>query len=123
MIAKNISGILGENAAIEYLSKHGYEILHRNYKTKISETDIIAKDGDVLCFIEVKTRKNKKFGYASDFVDYKKREKMILAARSYLASKRCENDVRFDVVEVYGTVMQSGFCVSEINVIKNAFDV
>ena len=123
MTVKNISGKLGEEAAARYLCEHGYEIVRRNYRTRVSETDIIAKDGDVLCFIEVKTRKNKSFGSGAEYVDYKKKEKMILAARSFLAYDRSGCDIRFDGVEVYGSGMPSGVCVNEINVIKNACDV
>ncbi len=121
MIAKNISGMLGERSAAEHLEKNGYEIIRRNYKNRISEIDIIAKDGDTLCFIEVKTRKNKNFGTGAEFVNREKIHKMILGARSYIQAHNVSCDVRFDVVEVYGEVMQSGFRVSEINIIKNAF--
>ena len=121
MIAKNVSGMLGERYAAEYLEKTGYEIIRKNYKNRISEIDIIAKDGNTLCFIEVKTRKNKNFGTGADFVNRAKVDKMILGARSFMQTYNVTCDVRFDVVEVYGEVMQSGFCVSEINIIKNAF--
>lgn len=120
---KNISGKLGESCAAKYLAGNGYEILYRNYKTKNSEIDIIAKDGNVLCFVEVKTRKSKNFGYASEAVDFHKRSKMILGARNFMVSNRTDMPIRFDVVEVYGEVRAGGFAVSEINIIKNAFDV
>ena len=123
MIAKNVSGKYGEYYAAKYMSEHGYKILHRNYKCRIAEIDIIALDGNTLCFAEVKTRKDKLHGYGSDFVNKAKIEKLVLGARSYIASHKVTNDIRFDVVEVYGRVMQSGFAVSEINIIKNAFDV
>lgn len=56
------SGIEGENAAVEYLKKHGYVILERNFNTKVGEIDIIAEDKDTLVFVEVKARDNTKFG-------------------------------------------------------------
>ena len=121
MSANNISGVLGERSAAEYLEKNGYRIVCRNYKNRISEIDIIAKDADTLCFIEVKTRKNKNFGTGAEFVNKAKIDKLILGARSYISTHNVCCDIRFDVVEVYGEVMPGGFCVSEINIIKNAF--
>ena len=121
MIAKNISGKFGEAYAAKYLEENGYKIIRRNYKTKIAEIDIVAMDGDVLCFVEVKTRKNKEFGMGLEAVDKNKRNKMILGARSYLATFNPDCDIRFDVVEVYGEMLSTGFAVSEINLIKNAF--
>ena len=121
MSAKNISGKYGEMYAAKYLEESGYKILKKNYKTGISEIDIIAKDSDTLCFVEVKTRKSKDFGSGYEAVNKFKRDKMILGAKSYL-THNCHNaDVRFDVVEVYGEMLASGFVVSEISVIKNAF--
>ena len=122
MIPKNISGKLGEEYAVKHLEKNGYRIICRNYKTKISEIDIIAADGDCLCFVEVKTRKSKAFGTALDAVDFHKREKLILGARCFLSSKPQFQKFRFDVVEVYGRVEDNGFFVEEINIIKNAFE-
>ncbi|MBQ4527664.1 MAG: YraN family protein [Clostridia bacterium] len=123
MSAKNISGKFGEMYASKYLEQNGYKIIRRNYKTRFSEIDIVAKDGEVLCFVEVKTRKNKEFGLGLEAVDSNKRDKMILGARSYMASYSPSCDIRFDVVEVYGEVLHSGFLVSEVNLIKNAFCV
>lgn len=123
MSAKNVSGKYGEYYAAKYLNDHGYKILQRNYKCRIAEIDIIALDGNTLCFIEVKTRKDKLHGFGTEFVNNAKIEKLVLGARSYIAANRVTNDIRFDVVEVYGRVMPSGFALEEINVIKNAFDV
>lgn len=124
MSGDNKSGKIGEAYAARYLKEKGYTILDVNYRTRFSEIDIIASDEcGTLCFIEVKTRKNKLHGYGSDFIFKSKIEKMILGARSYTAHKNINCDIRFDVIEVYGEIMPSGFCVSEINHIKNAFDV
>ena len=122
MSGKNISGRLGEEAAAKYLAQNGYKIIKRNYKSRNSEIDIVATDGNILCFVEVKTRRSKDFGYAADAVDFYKRQKMILGAKCFLASHRINMPLRFDVVEVYGNIRSSGFDVSEINIIKNAFE-
>ena len=122
MSGKNISGRLGEEAAAKYLAQNGYKIIKRNYKSRNSEIDIVATDDNILCFVEVKTRRSKDFGYAAEAVDFHKRQKMILGAKCFLASHRINMPLRFDVVEVYGNIRSSGFDVSEINIIKNAFE-
>lgn len=122
MSGKNISGRLGEEAAAKYLAQNGYKIIKRNYKSRNSEIDIVATDDNILCFVEVKTRRSKDFGYAAEAVDFHKRQKMILGAKCFLASHRTNMPLRFDVVEVYGNIRSSGFDVSEINIIKNAFE-
>lgn len=115
-------GRLGEDAAAAYLQKQGYTLVERNYHTRQGEIDIIAYDGGCLCFVEVKTRKNADFGLASEAVNFHKREKLIGAARHYLAYHTIDADIRFDIVEVYGRVRQSGFVAEKIRVMKNAFD-
>ncbi len=123
-MSENKSGKLGEIYAAKYLAKNGYNILETNYKTSFAEIDIIAKDkSDTLCFIEVKTRKSKNYGYGADFIFKSKIEKMILGAKSYIAKNNFSGDIRFDIIEVYGYALGSGFAVDEINHIKNAFQV
>lgn len=124
MKPNNKSGKFGEIYAAKYLAKNGYEVVDTNYRTRLAEIDIIARDADgTLCFVEVKTRKDKLHGYGSDFIFKSKIDKMVLGARSYIASKNVTSAVRFDVIEVYGQILPSGFAVSELNHIKNAFDV
>ena len=123
MIADNKSGKLGEIYTAKYLADKGYNVLETNYKTSFAEIDIIAKDeAGTLCFIEVKTRKNKNYGYGADFIFKSKIHKMVMGAKSYLARVNFSGDIRFDIIEVYGCVSQSGFLVNEINHIKNAFE-
>ncbi|MBR2404771.1 MAG: YraN family protein [Clostridia bacterium] len=123
MRGKNASGALGEECAAKHLESLGYRILCRNYRTHLAEIDIIATHGGCLCFVEVKTRKSKNFGSAYESVNFSKRQKMILGARSFMAANRSFSQFRFDVVEVYGTAAGGGFAVNEINVIQNAFEV
>ena len=122
MTPKNISGKMGEAYAAKHLEQNGYKIICRNYKVKSAEIDIIASEGDCLCFVEVKTRKSKAYGFASEAVNFHKREKMILGARCFLTQKLPFSNFRFDVVEVYGRIAENGFLVQEINIIKNAFE-
>ncbi len=123
MKTDNKTGRLGEVYAAKRLSQNGYTILYTNYKTSFAEIDIIAREDltDTLCFIEVKTRKSKAFGLGSDYIFKSKIDKIILGARSYLAARDTDSDIRFDVIEVYGEILSSGFAVSEFNHIKNAF--
>lgn len=124
MSSDNKSGKLGEMYASDYLAKNGYTILETNYRTSFAEIDIIAMDNscNTLCFVEVKTRRNKLHGTGADFIFNSKIKKMILGARAYTATKNNRCDIRFDVIVVYGTILSNGFSVSELNHIKNAFD-
>ncbi len=107
-------GRIGEDIACEYLRKNGYEILKRNYRAARGEIDIIAKKGKHLSFVEVKTRYNTDYGFASDSVNSKKQMRIISAARAYLMIYKDYEDVSFDVCEVYTGVRS-------INYIENAF--
>ena len=122
MRRKNTSGALGEECAAKHLESSGYRILCRNYRTRFAEIDIIAVHDNCLCFVEVKPRKNKKFGSAYEAVDFAKRQKMILGARTFMAANPSFSQFRFDVVEVYAS-FEGGFAACEINVIQNAFEV
>jgi len=111
---------LGEIKAIEYLTKNNYEIICTNYRfSRSGEIDIIARDGEYICFIEVKARSSTKFGYPSEAVNFYKQKKITLTAKSYLhKNKLYNNKLRFDVVEVYFGRNNN---IERFNVIKNAF--
>lgn len=107
------TGTQYEERAAEYLIAQNYQILERNYRIRSGEIDIIARDGTVLVFIEVKYRKNDESGNPLEAVDIRKQRKIIKVARYYLYQKKY-GDVpcRFDVV---------GICGSHIEHIKDAF--
>jgi putative endonuclease len=86
--------------AVEYLQGKGYKILHRNYKVKFGEADIIAKDGEYLVFIEVKTRKGDLYGQPYEAVDAKKQQKLRSIALSFMKSAGYELPVRFDIISI-----------------------
>lgn len=94
-------GRKGEDAAERYLAHRGYEILERNWTCFAGEADIIARDGNCLVFVEVKTRKNTDKGFPSEAVNAKKRERYERIALAY-ASEFPEGNlqVRFDVVSI-----------------------
>lgn len=101
---KQQTGKKGEQIATEYLKKQGYKILERNYYTNRGELDIIAKQKKEIIFIEVKTRKNNKYGLPREAVTKNKQQHMYTTARLYLYKTHQENaQTRFDVIEVYIT--------------------
>jgi len=111
------NGQAGEEKACKYLKKDGYKIIEKNFGCKYGEIDIIAKDKDVLCFIEVKSRTSTYYGLPEEFVDKRKQQKLIKTSLVYTISKiNKETDKRFDVVSVD---LNSGKCRN----IKNAFEV
>lgn len=95
-----ILGNIGEAHAEAYLKKQGYKILERNFKNRIGEIDLIAEKGDVITFVEVKSRSSNKFGMPKDAVNFHKQFKIKKVAESYLLSaKKYYSKVSFDVIE------------------------
>ena len=118
-IAKLKLGKLGEGEAVKYLKVNGYKILERNYKTKLGELDIIAKDAKTICFVEVKTRSSKEKGLPIESITPLKQHKLSMLALSYLKlNNLLSKAARFDVVSVYQDNTQT-----DIQLIKNAFDL
>ena len=108
-------GKKGEKISIEFLKKQGYKIVETNYRCSVGEIDIVAKDKDVLCFVEVKTRKSDEYGLPEEAVDWHKQRKLVKVALAYLEEKKVYGqDLRFDVVSVYP---------GHIKLIKDAFIV
>ena len=109
-------GSSGERIAEEYLKKEGYDILARNFRTRLGEIDIVASKGEYLVFVEVKARKSEAYGFSSESVTYAKQRKISMVASQYIKLNMYFGAaVRFDVVEVYLTE-------GRINHIENAFD-
>lgn len=110
-------GRKGESLAVRYLKKCGYVILETNYRNRLGEIDIIAKDRDVIAFIEVKTRQNRQFVNPKASVTVKKQGQIIRVAQAWLKLKKKSDDkARFDVVAIL-----SDDQTQEIELIKNAF--
>jgi putative endonuclease len=112
-------GKSGEEAAAGFLKSRGYRILTKNYRSRLGEIDIIARDKDVLCFIEVKTRKSERFGSPGEAISMRKQGQMAKAALMFLK----ENDLldkkaRFDVVSIIYREDSP-----KLDLIKNAFDL
>ena len=105
-------GARGERKAAQHLKAKGYRIVERNFRTPFCEVDIIARKGEVLAFVEVKTRLNDSFGLPCEAVTPAKQRLYIRAAEYYFAARQIEDIVRFDVIEVFP---------DRINHIENAF--
>ena len=110
----------GEAFAIEFLTKQGYQLLEKNYRTKVGEIDVVAKEGGVICFIEVKTRQEEGWD-AFEAVDKRKQHKMRRVAQQYLIEHFGTEDVaaRFDVLGVRSNV--DGELAGEL--LKDAFGI
>jgi len=101
MAQHNDIGNEAERLAAEWLVSKGYEFIEANYRYKHAEIDLIMKYRGILVFVEVKFRSGTGFGYAEEFVDYKKSELIISAADHYVHAKDWHKDIRFDILAVY----------------------
>lgn len=101
MAQHNELGKLGEEMAVQFLKKNGYDILETNWVFQKAEIDIIAQKGTVLAIIEVKTRSTVDFGLPQDFVKPKKIQLLVKAVNEYVISNDLEVEVRFDIISVY----------------------
>lgn len=87
LVSKKTVGLLGENCATNYLLKKGFKVLERNYRTpRWGELDVVAKEGDVLVFVEVKTRTSLKYGPPQEAVDFFKRRSLKRACDYYITA-------------------------------------
>ena len=91
-------GFAGEEAAIPFLEAAGYRIEARNVVTTAGEIDVVAWEGDILCFVEVKARSNDQYGRAVEAVDRRKQRRLFRAASIYLLRLPEEPVCRFDVL-------------------------
>lgn len=101
MAEHNDLGKIGEDLAVDYLQKNGYEILETNWTFQKAEVDIIAQKDNILAIVEVKTRSSLDFGLPQDFVKPKKIQLLVKAVNEYVISKNLDIDVRFDIIAVH----------------------
>jgi putative endonuclease len=108
-----------ESAAVRHLKKNGYKILEQNYRTKIGEIDIIAKERQTLVFVEVKARKSHFYGNPKWAVTPKKQRKISMVALYYMkATKQNNVKARFDVVSITNADDKP-----RVEIVKNAFEL
>ena len=112
-------GKLGEDLACAELSRRGYAILARRYRTKYGEIDIVARDGSTIVIVEVKTRDGRAFGDGAEAVTGRKQRQMLRMGTDFLLRRKlADQPCRFDVVAV-----NIEGAVPRIEVYRNAFDV
>ncbi|MCC6727499.1 MAG: YraN family protein [Saprospiraceae bacterium] len=100
-MAKHLeTGRHGEEIAVEHLRQAGFVILETNWRHRRLEVDIIAREGDILVFVEVKTRSYDYFGKPEEFVSAAKERRLASAAAAYMEQTGHEWAMRFDVVSV-----------------------
>lgn len=94
-------GQKGEKLACDFLKKRGYQIIDQNYRTRGGEIDIVAKEGEMLVFVEVKTRVSTAFGYPEEAIDERKQHKLAMTAECYLREYNLyEADYRIDAIGI-----------------------
>lgn len=101
MAEHNDLGKLGEELAVDFLEKNGYEILETNWVFDKAEIDIIAQKGTILAVVEVKTRSSIDFGLPQDFVKPKKIQLLVKAINEYVTQNDLDVEVRFDIVAIH----------------------
>jgi putative endonuclease len=112
---QNNSGLAAETMAATFLTERGLTLIARNYHCRFGEIDLVMKEGNVLIFVEVRLRSHSTFGSAASSINYKKQQKLILAAQHYL-QQNGEQACRFDVIAMPKVNEAS------IEWIRNAFD-
>ena len=102
MTAAQQAGAEAEEIAARFLVLQGLQVVERNFRTRLGEIDVVARDGETLVFVEVRLRTREDFGGAAESIDSNKRRRIVAAANGYLALLGREPPCRFDVVTVEG---------------------
>jgi len=118
MLGRLQKGKKGEDDAVVLLKQRGYRIRCQNWRYKNLEVDIIAEDGSILVFVEVKTRTGSAYGMPYEFVDAVKQARLTRAANQYIAANKYGGEIRFDVVSILYSE-KKGTC--NMRLIKDAF--
>ena len=97
----NILGAWGEEQAKRFLELRGFSCIEQNYHSRYGEIDLIMENDEFLIFVEVKLRKNSRYGTPAEAVTSKKQERLRNTALLYLQSHEISKQPRFDVIEIY----------------------
>ena len=100
MAGHNTTGSTGETMAAKYLIENGFTLLHQNWRHSHWEVDIIASKENILHFIEVKTRRTKKFGHPEEAVSKKKIRNLLNASEEYLYQSPQWKRIQFDILAI-----------------------
>ncbi|MEO8260691.1 MAG: YraN family protein [Acidobacteriota bacterium] len=118
-LSRSHFGKTGEDLACRELERRGYAIVARRYRRRCGELDIIARDGETLVFVEVKTRRGQAFGPAAEAVGFVKRRRLAQIAMDYMVRHHLtKRPCRFDVVAIQFDRQRA-----VIEVFRNAFDL
>lgn len=101
MAEHNDLGKFGEELAVDFLEKNGYEILETNWVFDKAEIDIIAQKNGILVVVEVKTRSSLDFGLPQEFVKPKKIQLLLKAVNEYITQNDLDVEVRFDIIAIH----------------------
>lgn len=116
---RHLRGAQGEEAAVQALQRQGYRVVERNFSCRAGELDIIAEQGDVLCFVEVRTRRRNGLVSPASSITRSKRLRLLRAAQYFCKTRGVrERAMRFDVV----SVSHDGHKELAVEIIPNAFD-
>jgi putative endonuclease len=109
-----------EDIAARFLEAQGAELLLRNYRRRLGELDLVARHGDVLLIVEVRTRATNRYGGAAESIDFYKRRRIIRASRQLLQQRRdlAQLRARFDVIVVF----EPDGSNPQVDWIKHAFE-
>ncbi|OPY58193.1 MAG: hypothetical protein A4E55_01088 [Pelotomaculum sp. PtaU1.Bin035] len=118
-IQRKLLGRQGEETAAQYLEKNGYSILCKNYRCRFGEIDVVAMDGDILVFVEVRSNSGDQFGLAEESITGRKQGKLRKLAWQYLKKAGKTNcECRFDVIAI---LFDGESKVKRLEHIENAF--
>lgn len=114
------AGQHAEQCAAEYLQQQGLRCLHRNYRCRRGEIDLVMYDSTALIFVEVRHRGSKHYGGALASITYQKQHRLIKAAQEYMLRERVHHQqvCRFDIITIDGNLSRP-----QIDWIRNAFDL
>jgi putative endonuclease len=113
-------GRSGEELACRFLKKKGYKILEKNYRGRLGEIDVVAREGGCLVFVEVKTRSTTSHGHPLESIDSRKQRQLAKAAGEYLADCGDEEQLcRFDAV----SVIVGEDSNPDVELVRNAFEI
>lgn len=110
-------GNQGEKLAAEYLEHKGYSILALNWRFKRAEVDIVAQTGDIIVFVEVKTRTYNLYGPPDLAVNHKKEALLTSAAHAWIEEHEYDGEIRFDVI----SILLDKFKMPKIDHLEDAF--
>lgn len=114
----NKSGLWGELYAVRFLRDNGYRIITGNYRRRVGEIDIIAHKGNVMCFVEVKTRGDNPMYAPIEAVDEAKQSRIRATAGLFMKKIGSEIETRFDVIEI---ILDESYNMLQLKHTENAF--